>query len=222
VSARRVRVRRVGARLATTVVALALTASLGAASALEISVEPPGGELAAAVEVALDDWRAAGVDVDAVDASVAVRFGAAERFGPDVTAWVVLRGGADDPARGFEILVAPGARSPRAALIPSLGVVLGGTLGRGALDPVLDPAGPRRPTPADGLALAERLSAIPGDLDRDGRVDFEDLLLMAEAFGRRGVNLPADLDGDGVVDAADLDLLREGYVFDPPNPSGTR
>jgi len=222
VSARRFRARRVGVRLAATVTALALAASLGAAWALEITIEPPDGELAAAVEAAVEDWRAAGVDVDAVDATVGVRFGAAARFGPDVTAWVVLRGGVDGADRGFEILVAPGARAPRAALIPALGVVLGGTLGRGALDPVLDPAGPRRPTPADGLALAERLSAVPGDLDRDGRVGFEDLLLMAEAFGRRGVNLPADLDGDGVVDTADLDLLREGYVFDPPNPSGNR
>jgi hypothetical protein len=222
VSARRVRARRVGARLASTVAALALAASLGGAWALEITVEPPDGELAAAVEAAVEDWRAAGVDVDAVEATVGVRVGTTARFGPDVTAWVVVRGGASDADRGFEILVAPDARSPRAALIPALGVVLGGTLGRGALDPVLDPAGPRRPTPADGLALTERLSAVPGDLDRDGRVDFEDLLLMAEAFGRRGVNLPADLDGDGLVDAADLDLLRESYVFDPPNPSRTR
>lgn len=213
---------RLRSRLASTVAAVALAASLSGALALEITVEPPDGELAAAVEAAVDDWRAAGVDVDAIDAAVVVRTGVGERFGPDVTAWVVLRGGADDSDRGFEILVAPAARSPRAALIPALGVVLGGTLGRGALDPVLDPAGPRRPTPADGLALTERLSALPGDLNRDGRVDFEDLLLMAEAFGRRGVNLPADLDGDGVVDAADLDLLREGYAFDPPNPTGTR
>jgi hypothetical protein len=201
---------------------LAMLASLGAALALEITVEPPDGELASAVAAAVDDWRAAGVDVDAVDARVVVRVGVAARFGPDVTAWVTLRGGGDDPDRGFEILVAPGAGPPRAALIPALGVVLGGTLGRGALDPVLDPAGPRRPTPADGLALTERLSAIPGDLDRNGRVDFEDLLLMADVFGSRGVNLPADLDGDGVVDAADLDLLREAYTFDPPNPTGVR
>ena len=214
--------RRFRSLLVSTALALALAASLGSAWALEITVDPPDGDLAAAVEAALDDWRAAGIDVDAVDTRVVVRYGAAARFGPDVTAWVVLRGGADDPDRRFEILVAPDARGPRAALIPALGVVLGGTLGSGALDPVLDPAGPRRPTAGDGRALTERLSAIPGDLNRDGRVDFEDLLLMAEAFGRRGVNLAADLDGDGIVDAADLDLLRESYTFDPPNPTGTR
>jgi hypothetical protein len=214
--------RRFRSRLGSTALALALAASLSGAWALEITVDPPDDDLAAAVEAALDDWRAAGIDVDAVDTTVVVRYGAAERFGPDVSAWVILRGGADDPDRRFEILVAPTAREPRAALIPALGVVLGGTLGTGALDPVLDPAGPRRPTAADGRALTERLSAIPGDLNRDGRVDFEDLLLMAEAFGRRGVNLPADLDGDGIVDAADLDLLRESYTFDPPNPTGTR
>lgn len=214
--------RRFRSRLASTALALALAASLSGAWALEVAVDPPDDDLAAAVEAALDDWRAAGIDVDAVDTTVVVRYGAAVRFGPDVTAWVLLRGGAADPDRRFEILVAPAAREPRAALIPALGVVLGGTLGTGALDPVLDPAGPRRPTAADGRALTERLSAIPGDLNRDGRVDFEDLLLMAEAFGRRGVNLTTDLDGDGIVDAADLDLLRESYTFDPPNPTGTR
>jgi len=209
-------------RARATALAVGLAAWLGLASALEITVEPPAGELAAEVAAAADDWRAAGVDLDAIDASVVVRVGPPARFGPDVSAWVLVRGAAGDPDRGFEILVAPSAASARAALIPALGVVLGGTLGRGALDPVLDPAGPRRPTPADGRALAERLSAIPGDLDRDGRVGFEDLLRMAEAFGRRGVNLPADLDGDGVVDEADLDLLREGYTFDPPDPTGAR
>lgn len=209
-------------RLPSTALALALAAWLGHALALEVTVEPPTGGLADAVAAALEDWRAAGVDVDAVDARVVVREGAAARFGPDAVAWVLVRGSVGDPDRGFEVLIAPGTAAPRAALIPAMGVVLGGSLGRGALDPVLDPAGPRRPTPADGLALRERLDAIPGDLDGSGRLDFEDLLLMAEAFGRRGVNLPADLDGDGTVGAADLDLLREGYAFDPPNPTGPR
>jgi hypothetical protein len=203
-----------------TVLAVALL--VGNAHALELTVEPAGSALEAEVAAALNDWQAAGIDVDAVEARVTVRYGEAARFGPDVRAWVTLRGAADDPDRSFEILVSPDEAAPRAALIPAIGVVLGGTLGSGALDPVLDPSGPRRPTIADGRALAERLSAIPGDLNGDGRVDFEDLLLMAEAFGRRGVNLAADLDGDGVVDAADLDLLRENYTFGPPETPGGR
>lgn len=200
--------------------ALAIALLLGSAHAVELTVEPAGSELEAEVAAALNDWQAAGVDVDAILARVTVRYGEAARFGPDVRAWVTLRGAADDPDRSFVILISPDEAAPRAALIPAIGVVLGGTLGSGALDPVLDPSGPRRPTLADGRALSERLSAIPGDLNGDGRVDFEDLLLLAEAFGRRGVNLAADLNGDGVVDAADLDLLRENYTFRPPDPTG--
>lgn len=199
---------------------LSVTLLVGTALALDLTVEPAGGDLEAAVAAAVNDWQAAGVDVDATEARVTVRYGEAARFGPDVRAWVTLRGAADDPDRSFEILIAPDVVAPRAALIPAIGVVLGGTLGSGALDPLLDPGGPRRPTLADGRALSERLSAIPGDLNGDGRVDFDDLLLMAEAFGRRGVNLAADLNGDGVVDAADLDLLRENYTFRPPEPTG--
>jgi len=196
--------------------AAALLAGLGYAWQLE--VDPTGGPIGLEDEVlaALADWRAAGVDPEEVAARVTVRYGSRARFGPDVLAWVLVRDDAAEGERAFEILIAPDATAPRAALIPALGVALGGALGRGAFDPVLDPAGPRRPTAADGLALEERRTALPGDLNRDGRVDFEDLLLLAEAYGRRGVNLPADLDGDGVVDAADLELLRGWYTFDPP------
>lgn len=202
-------------RLLPWLVALAL---IGAAHGLELSVDPAGGPLTLEDEVAaaLADWRAAGVDPDAVAARVRIRYGDAGRFGPDAVAWVLLRGAAEEGPRLFDVLVSPDAPSLRAALIPALGVVLGGALGSGALDPVLDPAGARVPTAADGTALEERRSALPGDLNRDGRVDFEDLLLFAEAYGRRGVNLPADLNGDGVVDAADLALLREAYTFTPP------
>jgi len=213
-------VNAIARRLRHGLTALAISLLVGNTHALELTVEPAGSELEAEVVAALNDWQAAGVDVDAIEARVTVRYGETARFGPDVRAWVTLRGAADDPDRSFVILVSPDEAAPRAALIPAIGVVLGGTLGSGALDPVLDPGGPRRPTLADGRALSERLSAIPGDLNGDGRVDFEDLLLMAEAFGRRGVNLAADLNGDGVVDAADLDLLRENYTFRPPDPTG--
>jgi hypothetical protein len=192
----------------------------GAGHALDLTVDPSGGPLTLEehVEAALADWRAAGVDPDAVLVTATVRYGDPARFGPDVEAWVVLRAGADEARRTFEVLVSPNAASPRAALIPALGVVLGGSLGGdGAFDPVLDPAGPRLPTEADGEALEARRTASPGDLNRDGRVDFEDLLLLAAAFGQRGVNLPADLDADGTVDADDLDLLRASYEFGAPD-----
>ena len=196
----------------------ALLPVLGIGHALDVTVDAAGGPLTLEDEVAaaLSDWRAAGVDVDAVAARVSVRYGPAERFGPDVQAWVVVRDAPAGDDRSYEILIAPGATAVRAALIPALGVALGGSLGTGALDPVLDPAGPRRPDASDGAALEARRDALPGDLNGDGKVGFADLVLFAEAFGRTGVNLAADLNGDGVVDEADLALLRAAYAFEPP------
>jgi hypothetical protein len=201
---------------AAALVALAGLAAI--ASALELTVDPAGGPLTLEDDVAaaLADWRAAGVETEQVEATVTVRYGDPARFGPDVVAWVLLRGGTEGEDRTFEILVSPAATAVRAALIPAFGVALGGSLGRGAFDPVLDPAGPRLPSEAEGLALEARRTAVVGDLSGDGIVGFEDLLLMAAAYGRRGVNLAADLNADGVVDAADLDLLRERYTFEPP------
>jgi hypothetical protein len=192
---------------------------LSSAAALDLRVEAlPGQDLAAAVEAALGDWRAAGVDVDTLEGRVVVRGGRAELFGPDVDVWVIVRGDAQATDRTIEVLVNPAARALRAALIPALGVALGGVLGTGAFDPILDPSGPRRPTPEEGLLLEANRGAIPGDLNRDGVVDFEDLLLLAASFGRRGVNLPGDLNGDGIIDALDLEALRERYTFTPPLP----
>jgi hypothetical protein len=201
---------------AVAIVALACLAA--SASAIELSVDPAGGPLTLEDDVAaaLADWRAAGVDADEVEATVVVRYGDPARFGPDVQVWVLLRGGAEPEDRSFEILVAPAATAVRAALIPAFGVALGGSLGAGAFDPILDPTGPRLPTEAEGDALEARRTAIVGDLTGDGLVGFEDLLLMAASYGRRAVNLAADLNADGVVDAADLDLLRERYTFEPP------
>jgi hypothetical protein len=198
---------------------VALAGPAAPALALELTVDAAGGPLTLEDDVAaaLADWRAAGVEVDEAEVSVAVRYGDRVRFGPDVQAWVLLRGGLDGEARTYEILVAPDATAVRAALIPAFGVALGGSFGAGAFDPVLDRAGPRLPSEADGAVLEARRTAVIGDLTGDGRVGFEDLLLMAAAYGRRGVNLAADLDADGVVDAADLDLLRERYGFEPPD-----
>jgi len=194
---------------------------VGSGRALDLVVDPAGGPLTLEEEVAaaLADWRAAGVDPELVDADVRIAYGVEARFGPDVVVWVLLRSRVDATRPAFEVLVAPGATALRSALIPALGVVLGGSLGTGALDPLLDPSGPRRPTEAEGAQLEARRTALPGDLDGDGVVGFEDLLLLAAAYGQRGINLAADLDASGVVDAADLDLIRSTYTFDPPWPA---
>jgi hypothetical protein len=181
------------------------------AAALDLRVDATGGPLLLVdqVEAALADWRAAGADPDAVARGVVVRYGDPLLLGPDVRALVVAR----PDGEGFEVLVHPEADGVRAALVPALGVVLGGTLGSGALDPRIDPGAPAVPTAADADALVAARPDLPGDLDRDGRVDFADLLRLAAAYGREGVNLREDLDGDGVVGDGDLDVLRERYTF---------
>ncbi len=186
--------------------------------ALDVQVDPVDGPLVLPelVDTVLDDWRSAGVDVDLVDRSVRVRYGAADLFGPDAIVWVVAR---PDDDVDYEVLVNPVADGVRAALIPALGVVLGGVLGEGALDPRVVPDAPRAPTAADALAVEARASGVEGDVDGDGRVTFEDLLAVAAAYGRQGVNLTEDLDGDGIVGDGDLDVLRTHYTFtDPDDP----
>ena len=189
------------------------------AAAWDLQIDPSGGPLVLIdqVEAALADWTAAGADVEGVDRTVVVRYGDAERLGPDAIVLVVVR-----PESGsFDVLVRPDGEGVRAALVPALGVVLGGVPGSGALDPRVDGSAPRVPTATDVLALRAGRPEVPGDLDGDGRVGFEDLLLMAAAYGRQGINLPEDLDGDGVVGDGDLELLRALYEFaDRAAPAG--
>ncbi len=56
---------------------------------------------------------------------------------------------------------------------------------------------------------------LPGDLNRDGRVDGDDLIVLALAFGaRRGdprYTTAADLNGDGIIDGDDLAILSANF-----------
>ncbi|HVT16309.1 MAG TPA: GDSL-type esterase/lipase family protein [Thermoanaerobaculia bacterium] len=56
---------------------------------------------------------------------------------------------------------------------------------------------------------------LPGDINRDGRVDGADLILLALAFGAHRFddryNLAADLNGDGIVDGLDLAILASNF-----------
>lgn len=187
---------------------------------LAVVLRPPEDEaLRDTIEEAAQAWREAGADLrvafeeGAEDAIVAAD---PEPFGPDALSLTIRR--ADEP--GAEVLI----RSDIAA--SATGVVayeLAGLLGAGRSDAGLlsgrfGPEGAGSPSAADAARLVAVRDAVPGDLDADGDVDFYDLALLGEAYGRSGARLDADLDGSGRVDEADLDLLRERYEFFPPSP----
>jgi acyl-CoA thioesterase-1 len=56
---------------------------------------------------------------------------------------------------------------------------------------------------------------LPADLNRDGRVDGQDLVVLALAFGARrfntNFNLAADFNGDGSIDGKDLAVLAASF-----------
>lgn len=136
-------------------------------------------------------------------------------FGPDLLSLTLVEEG------GVDVLVRPDDhQSVDAALRHELGVLLG--LGPSATGVMSMAVATDDVAPGD-VELAE-LAAIsafaPEDLDRDGVVGFGDLLELAAAYGRSGLNLPGDLDGDGDVDADDLAVLRQAYTFSPPLGDG--
>ncbi len=187
---------------------------LGWVSALEIRVDDEGGpaDLADRVDAAVDAWRTAGADVEAVDRTVLVRYGDAALLGPDALSLVITGG---PPGVDLEVVVQADAGDELDdALVVAIGIALGGTPGLGVLDPRLAPGEERRPGSDDAAALAPGVG-LPGDITGDGEVGFDDLLELAAAWGRQGINLPADLDGDGVIGDGDLDVLREHYQFAP-------
>ena len=200
----------------TTVVALLIVLACTSVSrAWTLRVDDAGGPagLAERVAAAEQRWRDAGADLAAVDRSIVVRYEGAETMGPDALTLVVTGG---PPGVDLEVWVRSDADTDALlddALVVAIGIALGGTPGVGVLDPRLG-TDPRVPSADDVAALAPG-RGLPGDVTGDGTVGFADLLALAEAWGRRGVNLPADLDGDGTVGDADLEILRANYGFAP-------
>jgi len=52
---------------------------------------------------------------------------------------------------------------------------------------------------------------LPGDANGDGKVDFSDLLILAQEYGHFNERNLADFNGDGKVDFADLLILAQNY-----------
>lgn len=80
---------------------------------------------------------------------------------------------------------------------------------------MIDPLGaydqPQREALLRDLAFLEPISIVPGDANRDGRVDFLDLNQVLAEFGRAGLGLAGDVNGDGGVDFLDLNLVLSAF-----------
>lgn len=190
------------------------------------SVDPTGGPLTLADEVAAAvlAWTADAKDVmltEGPDPAAEVRFAASEPAGAGPDTVTLTLQDSNGPIR-LTVLVNQALYDKYpAALLHEAGLLLGvSTGGVGVMNPALGSGSPTELTAGDLAGLTQAQSSVPGDLTGDGLVDWYDLLELARSHGKRGVNLPADLDGDGTVTDADVAMLRELHSFLPPAAPG--
>lgn len=195
---------------------------LSSALAFTYRVDPAGGplDLEERVAAALAAWAGAeGVAVTArlvAEADTLIGYGSAAAFGPDTHSLTVAR--TEAGRRMLEVRLNPASPLRERALLHEVGILLGlSTSDRGIMNPRFTDDTPSAPTEEDFSALRALFAQPSEDINRDGVVDFYDLWLLAQSFGRSGINLPADINRDGVVDRADLALLQAAYLFAGPS-----
>lgn len=146
------------------------------------------------------------------NADVSFQWGAGDvEMNPDLATRTLVQTNTPNPDK-VEVRFNPQTSVDReSALLVEAGLRLGVDV-----DPAIE--GKRSLTEADQKALRARYSPN-GDLNGDGRVDIDDLEIMAANLGKRaapGSSVLGDLNGDDVVDEKDLEILRANYSFDPP------
>ena len=76
--------------------------------------------------------------------------------------------------------------------------------------------------PALSIVTLDGLAGLLGDLNGDGAVGFDDLVTLAQNYGRSGASYSmGDLDGSGTVDFRDLVLLAQNYGGTLPAADGS-
>jgi hypothetical protein len=165
--------------------------------------------------ISLDDTLAAELRPDGLHI---FRFGDTDRFPPGTHSLTVQR--QQPSGRTVESLLRQGGERLEQALLHEVGIMFGLPVAEAG---IMNPRFNEETPPLLGETERETLETLEQfereDINRDGVVDFYDLVQLARAFGRQGVNLPEDLNQDGVVDERDLELLRQRYTFTPPAAS---
>ena len=83
---------------------------------------------------------------------------------------------------------------------------------------IADKEGVRWEVEVEGTEVVEPADDIVGDVNRDGVVNIQDLILVHVRFGLRGENR-ADVNSDGIVDIVDLVLVANALGADAAAPA---
>lgn len=191
-----------------------------------IDVDAPT-ELAGHIQTALDAWLELDDELvfeeatELAEAEAVLAVADAALFGPDLLSLSTQQ---QDETRQHKVLVAPTEIANQRVLRHEVGLLLDLRVGtQGIMNPSILPDDSAELSDADLEVLSATLNAAKEDINRDGLVDYYDLVALAQAFGASGFEAAADLNEDGIVDREDLNLLRAAYSFTSPavNPPST-
>ncbi len=175
------------------------------------------GELQSALDawLELDDSLSFTEVPSEEEAEVVFRVADAALIGPDSLSLATQLG---EGSRQKLILLHPAAIDNQLVLRHEVGLLLGLTVKNdGIMNPALSPEDSSDLSEADALQLLVTVNAEKEDINKDGSIDFYDLVALSKVFGTADLNSAADLNEDGRIDNQDLELLRAAYTFSDPS-----
>jgi Dockerin type I domain len=200
--------------IAAIVVAASIGASFGAPFPYKVNTDGNApANFVANVEKAFKAWQGVtgtSLKTNRLETTAPTTFSWGEGdvpINPDLATRTLIRSGENQSS---EVRVNPETADLESALLIETGLRLG-------LD--LDPnLGEKRVFgETETKAVRARFSQT-GDLNGDGKINLDDLELLALNFGKRaptGGTLTGDLNGDGIVNQQDMDILKANYGFEP-------
>lgn len=174
------------------------------------------------VSAALAQWQAVeggNVNAEASETATTVfALGDGTLLGPDVLSLTLLERN-DQGEQSTRILLAAAGEARRQAVLHEWGRLLDLPIrANGVMYPVIDADNLRTTlSSSDQRALRDAQRYVDEDVNRDGQVDFYDLLELAANYNREGARLAGDLNDDGIVNQADVAMLQAAYQFLPPS-----